>query len=389
MLHLLKNQVANLGKVEWHQLLEYLADLHENRIHPPCDRLPYMWEQVGSSESLGISFGNWDSVHIALDTLRAEPEHALRQVDNILALQEPSGLIPGTLWLVDDQFRFESKTTCPPLWPIVVEDYLEDGGNLKVISPYHRTLVRQLRFFEAERASSEGGFYYLDLLDRFWESGMQESIRYDLGSADCPEQLACVDASSHVLILYRIAARWSALLGLSTDEWTDKAEHLQQFIEDELWDNAAGIFKDHWQEADPPIAIETIWPLVAGAASYGQACIVIDRHLLSQGHFLSEHPPSTISQTDLRFSESGFRGPARNSLTYWAARACLNYGRKDAAEYLIEKALDNTAKHFEATGDIWDAYPASGVTPVLSIPGHLGHNPLIAMAEIWDRSRRG
>src|SRR5439155_17665535 len=94
-------------------------------------------------------------------------------------------------------------------------------------------LRRQIAWFEAKRAASGGGFYYLDVVQKTWESGMDEGIRYD----NCPAQpSAAVDASAHVYLMYDHAARWSRILGQPSAVWDDKAKALQEFIRKELWD---------------------------------------------------------------------------------------------------------------------------------------------------------
>ena len=43
--------------------------------------------------------------------------------------------------------------------------------------------------------------------------------------------------------------------------------------------------------------------------------------------------------------------------------------------------------HFRATGHLWECYPPDGsdVTALGTRPDHLGHNPLIAMATLWEK----
>jgi hypothetical protein len=92
-----------------------------------------------------------------------------------------------------------------------------------------------------------------------------------------------------------------------------------------------------------------------------------------------------------------WRGPTWNSMTYWAARGCLRYGRVDAAQQLVEHALDASATQFERTGTIWEFYHPHGGDPQTvqrkphtrynaPCPDYLGHNPLIAMARIYDKA---
>ena len=108
------------------------------------------------------------------------------------------------------------------------------------------------------------------------------------------------------------------------------------------------------------------------------------------------HPIPTVGIKDPRFELRMWRGPAWNSITYWVARGCLNYGRKDAVKTLLEKALDDSARQFEMTGTIWEFYHPFGGSPAelqrkpqrkrnMPCIDYLGHNPLIAMAVMYDK----
>jgi hypothetical protein len=61
-----------------------------------------------------------------------------------------------------------------------------------------------------------------------------------------------------------------------------------------------------------------MWPMVVGAAAPGQAASVIDQNLLSADRFFTEHPISSVAVSDPRFELRCWRGPAWNSMTYWA-----------------------------------------------------------------------
>lgn len=138
--------------------------------------------------------------------------------------------------------------------------------------------------------------------------------------------------------------------------------------------------------------------MVVGAATPEQARRVIDENLLSPERFFAHHPITTVSLTDPLFELRMWRGPAWNSMTYWAARGCLAYGRKDAARRLLEAALDDSAAKFESTGTIWEFYhPHGGDQQEVQRKPHtpyntpctdyLGHNPLIAMARMWEAAQ--
>jgi hypothetical protein len=211
---------------------------------------------------------------------------------------------------------------------------------------------------------------------------------------------ACVDATSHMYALYRFAQRWGTALGDDVSSHAAEADSLQRFIQKELFSEETGFFHDVWSVRNPKtrcLSCEGMWPVVVGAATASQARRVIEENLMSPGRFFSRHPITSVSIQDPRFELRMWRGPAWNSMTYWAARGCVEDGHPDAAAQLLGRALDESAIQFERTGTIWEFYHPHGGPPedVQRKPStpfnrpccdYLGHNPLIAMALLYERA---
>ena len=399
----LKASVSTLGKPEWRPMLAYVADLHARSTHPAQPPFPHPWEEIGPGYCYGPAFGHWDLIHAVLDTLPDEPEHAKHQLLNTLANQEADGLIPGSIYLPRDgdakrnQPRWSKTVGHPPVWVIAVQDYVDLIGDDALIKRCYEPLIRQIRWFETQRAAEPQGFYYTDILTHSWESGIDEGVRFhDVQTGP----FACIDATSHVYALYDYAKNWGGKLGKPNAEFAKKASHLQAFIQNTLFSEETGFFHDVWSVNDPahrPFALEGMWPMVVGAATPEQAQRVIDENLLNPRRFFTAHPVSTVGVEDPLFELRMWRGPTWNSMTYWAAHGCLRYGRADAAHILVEKALDASAAQFERTGTVWEFYHPHGSNPEavqrkphtpFNIPCHdyLGHNPLIAMARIYEKA---
>lgn len=390
----LTTAVHNLGKPEWKPILRYVADLHARSVRPPSPPFALPWEEIGPGYCYGPAFGHWDIVHAVLDTLPVVPEHGRAQIINLLSTQHPDGYLPAIVWMRDAP-RPESDQTHPPLWPVAVEAYTSITGNDSLLRACWEPLVRQIGWFERNRAAEGNGFYYTDILNHRWESGVDEGVRFD----DVPTgALACVDATAHLYGLYDGAARWATLLGEEASPWRGKADTLRAFIQQAFWDEETGFFHDVWAVGQPQLrrlAFEGMWPVVVGAATPEQAARVIDENLLNERRFFTPHPISTVGREDPHFELRMWRGPAWNSMTYWAARGCLRYGRPDAAKRLVEQALDASAAQFARTGTIWEFNHPFGGDPRELVrkhgraqqgpcPDYLGHNPLIAMARLWQ-----
>lgn len=136
--------------------------------------------------------------------------------------------------------------------------------------------------------------------------------------------------------------------------------------------------------------------MVVGAATPAEARRVIDEWVLNPRRFLTKHPLPSVAFSDAKFELRMWRGPTWNSMTYWTARGCVRYGRPDAARTVLEAALDDTAEQFARTGQIWEFYHPFGGHPedVARKPqtkrnepwtDYLGHNPLFAMARLWEQ----
>lgn len=378
-------------------MLRYLAELHGRSVFPPLAHFKYPFESIGPGYQGGMVFGHIDLTHERLDTVRALPEHVRNQTRNELAGQQTDGLIPGIInFTADGKPSWKDFKGFPPIWVVSVDAYIERTSDVAFLRECLPALEKQISWFEAKRALPGGGFYYLDVVQKTWESGMDEGIRYDERPA---APAAGVDASAHLFMLYDHAARWSRTLGRSPAAWERKAEILREFIRQNLWDEETGFFYDAWLirgSGRRHLAFEGMWPMVVGAATPAQARRVIDEHLLNPQEFFTPHPIATVAVSDPKFELRMWRGPAWNCMTYWAARGCIGYGRMDAARRLLTAALDATAKQFERTGTLWEFYhPLLGDPESLlrkpsgrNVPcrDYVGHNPLFAMADLWRQA---
>jgi putative isomerase len=398
LLEALKRESQKLGKPEWRPMLGYVAELHERATNGPGGPFSRPWEEIGPGYCYRPAFGHWDIVHQIFDSLPCEPDHARNQILNNLENQEDDGFVPGAIWMREPEGRWSKDAGHPPVWPVAVQDFADAHGDANLIAACFDPLVKQIRWFENVRTAEDGGFFYTDILNHSWESGVDEGVRF-FEIATGP--YACVDATAHVYWLYEHAAKWAAMLGKDPAPFARKASEVRDFLQTRLFDQETGFFHDIWAAGKPEkrhLAYEGMWPMVVGAATPEQAQRVIDENLLSPERFFAHHPITTVSLADPLFELRMWRGPAWNSMTYWAARGCLTYGRKDAACQLLEAALDDSAAKFGSTGTIWEFYhPHGGDQQEVQRKPHtpyntpctdyLGHNPLIAMARMWEAAQ--
>lgn len=398
----INKQIEKLpGKESWQGMLEYTLDLHVKSTHPAVWPFEYDWEEIGPGYCYGPAFGHWDIVHQIFDALEYDPEHASKQLLNNLKNQEANGLVPGSIWLpgkfVKGKARWNNSTAGhPPVWVVAADNIFSKTGDSLNLRYFYQSLIRQITWFENERKAVGEGFFYNDILLKLWESGVDEGVRFDetgLGA------WACVDATSHVYMMYEYADKWSRLLDIKPDFYKNRKDELRVFINDSLYNANDGMYYDIWAIQDTSlkhVVIENFWPLISGAIEKEQADLLIDKYLLNESHFLTPHPVPSVSVSDPKFELRMWRGPSWNSITHWIALGCVKYGRGDAAKIILEKALDKSAEKYEKTGTIWEFYhPLGGKQLEVARKPHtefntpsrdyLGHNPLIAMAALFDK----
>jgi hypothetical protein len=394
------------GKPEWAGVLQYVADLHRRSLHPPEPPLRFEWEEIGPGYCYGPAFGHFDLVHQVLDLVADRPEVARRQMLNLLALQRQDGFIPfvwmgenpARTWLAPGTpmaARLKAAGTFPPLWPVAVEACLAVRPDNELLETACNALGRLLAWFGANRRSADGGYFYEDIRgEGRWESGMDQGVRF---ADPPPEPAACVDATSHVFWCRRFAAAWAVRLGKDAGRHEEAMAELGRVIRTGLFCDETAWFHDAWTVRDPArrhLAFEGMWPIVVGAAGADQAAAALTGSLLNPDRFNTPHPIATVARSDPAFELRMWRGPAWNSMTLWAAEACLRHGRPDGAAELLGKALDDTASQFERTRTVWEFYHPLGGEPetLTRKPGrpvkgpcrdYLGHNPIQAMARLW------
>ena len=236
-------EAASADRPAWAPMLAYVADLHGRSVRDDLHGVfPHPWEEIGPGYCYGPAFGHWDIIHQCHDTVLGSPEHAQRQLENTLALQDENGRMPPIFRLVDGEVSLHNpRTTHPPVWALLVERLVEAGIDPGLRQRCLPHAVKQLGWYDAERTTDAGGYGYADLtMHGSFESGVDDGVRFLSGPGD--KLVPFVDASSHAYLLLDSIARWAE--GEQAEEAAERAETLAGFIRDHLWHESLGLFVD-------------------------------------------------------------------------------------------------------------------------------------------------
>lgn len=385
---------------KWKDLLTYVNDLHQKSKLQPQGGLQLPWENIGPGYCYGPAFGHWDAVHAAMDLLDHDLQQSIWQIDNLLSLQQEDGMLPSMLWMREDSpADWAPDQTHPPVWVVAADIIYLRTHDKRWLKKCREALVKQIIWFENNRKTADRGFYYSDIKNHLWESGIDEGIRYkDIAMGE----RSCIDATSHVYLMYDSLIRWDEKLEINVEPGRkERRTELKDYLQNQLFDKDTSWFYDEWtikEQKYRHLCFEGLWPVIVGAASQEQAAAVIERHLMNPDQFLSAHPVPTVSMDDPGYEKRMWRGPAWNSMTMWAAMGCMRYGRYQEAAQILEAALDDTAIKLEETGTIWEFYDSQGGAPEtverkphteFNMPccDYLGHNPVNYMVHLWKLCR--
>lgn len=396
-----KFHLARLIPLRWQAMIEYSFYLYEGSIHAPHLPLPYSWHDGGDTSTL--FFGTFETSLTALNFALIEPSFAIEQVYNILSLQQENGFIPARLSFDANLNTRPSRLSGPILWPWAIQAIHQNGFDIERLEYFFGALHKQVEWFEQNRKSQYGGFYFIDIYDGFEESCVGLELRFLPQSNDEPlSHDCCIDASCQLYAAYDILGKWANALGENASGYYEKANQLRAFIQQRLFCPRTHFFYDSWHlnslTVQPPISVLGLWPLFTRAANPDQVATILKDYLINSSHFYGPHPICTLSQSHPSFSPVGWLGPVRNSQLLFLSLGLKGYGLEPLLAHLLEKALDQTCDHFHRTHTLWEFYHPQGGHPQEMIklagdsletpnPQHVIHNPLFALAMSVKRVR--
>jgi glycogen debranching enzyme len=393
-------------------LLEECLRLHRESYLAPMGPFKYPWQDIGIGYQAFPCFGHWDLVHECLNLLPFAPDMVRQQMEMYLGFISEEGQMPGTvygpgalgdkqqwdpeMWNSLDGCHWSRNWSHPPLWPHLIDDYftLTDDRTFLAVCLKHG--LKNLGWWKRLRSTPDGGFYYLDITQRLWESGVDDGVRF-IQAPSKPQ--ACVDATSHMTGLMKHLQRWANVLGDSSVNLLPDIKIAEDLVRNRMWDERQGFFFDIWMTdgtVKPIKSFEGFFPLLARIATPEQAKRLVG-HAMDPGEFFAYHPMSTVATDETVFKLDCWRGPAWNSMTYWIMRALADYGFHNEAAAIGWQALERTDEAFRKYGHIFEFYNSVGPeieslgrkgSPKGPFRDYLGHAPLLAMFRLCQKVRK-
>lgn len=334
---------------------ELISRAKETLMSNVYDREGYPWSPyvcISPSKTRFKGIWNWDSAFHAVGISRWDTGLAKESILGFLQYQREDGLLPDAIM---EDGTIAGGYSKPPVFAWASQIIYEKDGDIEFIKKVYPMLKKNISYMEGHR--QRNGLFYYDsegegtedyLLHVRWESGWDNSVRWDKGILD----YYAIDLNCFVVMFYRSLSFMAKLLGFESDacEWDEKEKALSDKINEKMWDDENKYYADSHKrtgEVSDILTPASFMPLYIGIASDYQAeCM----KTVAETRFKSKMP--TVSFDNPEYSNDYWRGPTWLNVAYFAAKGLKNYGFQ-VADTIKEGILDMC---YNEKGGIFENY---------------------------------
>ncbi|HEY0866254.1 MAG TPA: trehalase family glycosidase, partial [Fimbriimonas sp.] len=213
---------------------------------------------------------------------------------------------------------------------------------------------------------------------RSWPDGSYWSTGYGCGMDNQPRlpkgrhvefdhgHMVWHDATMQAALSAQLLAKIASTLGEDPGEWAGEASFLSAFCQENLWDEAAGTFKDRYRDGafSPAKTVGAFWSMLA----LDLAPERIERlvaHLEDEGEFNRFHRVPSLSADNPHYNAQGnyWCGGVWAPTNYVILNGLVRIGRPDLAYAIARNHHQRVVEVFESTGTVWENYAPENNDP--------------------------
>ncbi len=267
-----------------------------------------------------------------------------------------------------------SSLSHPPIWSFILLELSKFSGNKQIIQELYPKLKKNLKWWETYRFNTDFQLFgtTLNVSDFGLETGMLGSPRFNYQfdkktkkwgekSSSEDRSLLLVDLNSQMCDYYQNMGVLGMLIGdSSSSDYFEKAQNLQEYAQEVLWDNSSKFYYDYdleTYELQPLKSIDGFWPLFGGLAMKSNIPALM-HHLVDPQEFWSEIPIPSLSMDEPFFSNEIWHGPISLSQNLWIITGLKRYNLNQFASKLTYKIFKYLNNSFDLYGGVHQYYPA-------------------------------
>ncbi len=323
----------------------------------------------------------WDSVFHAMALRHLDLDFAKDAIRAVFLGQEENGFIPH--FATPDG---KSSVTQPPVLGYGIAKLLEKGDDIAFLAEVYPKNKKFLDWCAANRDQDGAGLleWFIDgrPFCRCGESGMDNSSRFDASA-----RLDAVDFNAFYARECKIMAQLAEKLHLSGDvhDWQQRADKVNQLMNERLWDDEAGLYVDYDIEKNCRTGILSsagFLPLISGAPTAEMVEKMV-KLLRDPEKFGTALPIPSIARDSACYSTDMWRGPVWININLMVADALKSYGQLELGNEIEKKTCAAIEKYFAQYATFFEYYDADDVLPPVKLarkgynsPYEVYHQPL-------------
>ena len=331
---LLKNVAPNEPDTRWNPYRAVVPSLAPHAKKPGKLAFPGIW--------------NWDSAFHMVGLSRFDAELAQEQMEAFFLFQKENGLLPDVVRMPIVGGGVMDQYGKPPVWAWAMERMdraCPDNAFLKKMYP---KLVLNENFWRTERYCEKDGLFYYSTTERGakrdlyirWESGLDDSIRFDNGVI---EYLYPVDLNCFMISFYHSMQYLALRQGLAEDAqtWYEREKALTDRVLQVMWSEEDRCFWD-WNFKDNDfvrvLTPASFMPLWVGIASPAQAA-AMEQYAADPKKLFPCMP--TVALDHPKMDPVGYwRGSVWMNVAYFAIKGLYDYGFRTTSMAIRDTLLN-------------------------------------------------
>jgi len=291
---------------------------------------------------------NWDSAFHMVGVSRFDGELAQEQMEAFFLFQKEDGMLPDVIFTPERGSRIMDQYGKPPVWAWALEQAdrrCPDDGFLKKMYP---KLVLNENFWRTQRFNEADGLFFYSTSEQGemrltyigWESGLDDSIRFDDGDI---EYMYPIDLNCFMISFYK-SMQYLALRQKMTEDaekWAAREAELTARVLKTMWSEEDQCFWDwHFGKKDfvRVLTPASFMPLWVGIATPAQAAAM--EVLAADKTKLFPCMP-TVSLDHPKMDPVGYwRGSVWMNVAYFAIKGLYDYGFRATSMAIRDTLLD-------------------------------------------------
>lgn len=379
------------------KLKAFILEKAPTCIHQPEGRLPHAFVtpsyevDAGADDRAAVPlrslFGHylqmydWDACFFSQAAHRlAVRGLASAVIANFLSFRGSDGYVPRT---VSPQRVWDMGDLCKPFLAqsLLHERTTENRAGATAGREVIEDLDRYYGYFQRHRRNRLGLYHWRNAL----ESGVDDNLALlypreaavsekHAGSAFLDDRLLAADLNSYLVAEFRAFARLCQMAGLGElgERYSNRAEEIQEGVEQLLWNEEFGLYLNFDPESSQYVKVRAwtgLCPILMGISSAERVEQVIRRNLLSKEHFLRPAGLASLAASEPLYNQSkrglygraivsNWQGPLWILPNALAVRCLQRYGFKSEAQDIALRVISTMAAGLEARGTLFENYDA-------------------------------